>query len=132
MLIQAIYILYIRSLVDYSSLTREQEQKLERIKKTCLRVILGEMYISYEAALEMSGLQTLKVRREIRCLKFSLKCIKQPKNQRIFPLNDRRFGQNLQSREAFEVNWARTQKYKQSAIPYCQRLLNDHFKNRKL
>ena len=133
-----IYILYIRSLVEYcsvafhSSLTQEQEQKLERIQKTCLRVILGEMYISYEAALEMSGLKTLKQRREIRCLKFSTKCLNHPKNQRIFPRNDRRFGQNLHTREAFEVNWARTQKYKQSAIPYCQRLLNDHFKNRNL
>ena len=59
-------ILYISSLVEYcsvafhSSLTQEQEQKLERIKKTCLRVLLGEMCISYKAALEMSGLQTLK------------------------------------------------------------------------
>merc|ERR1712081_17088 len=83
-----IYILYIRSLVEYcsvafhSSLTQEQEQKLERIQKTCLRVILGEMYISYEAALEMSGLKTLKQRREIRCLKFSTKCLNHPKNQR--------------------------------------------------
>ena len=129
-----IYILFIRSIIEYcsvvfhSSLTQAQEQKLERIQKTCLRVILGEMYISYEAALEMTGLQTLKDRREKRCLDFSLKCIKHPKNQRIFPRNNIKFGQNQQTREAFHVNWARTERYKESAIPYCQRLLNHHFK----
>ena len=127
-----IYILFIRSIIEYcsvafhSSLTQIQEQKLERIQKTCLRVILGDMYISYEAALEMSGLETLKQRREKRCLNFSLKCLKHPKNSRLFPKNDRRFGQNQQTREAFYVNWARTQRYKESAIPYCQRLLNHY------
>ena len=61
-----IYILFIRSIIEYcsvafhSSLTHIQEQKLERIQKTCLRVILGDMYISYEAALDMSELDTLK------------------------------------------------------------------------
>ena len=128
-----IYNLFIRSVIEYcsvvfhSSLTVEQEQKLERIQKTCLRVILGDMYISYEAALEMSGLETLKERREKRCLNFSLKCLKHPKNFRLFPKNNRKFGQNQQTREAFHVNWARTQRYKESAIPYCQRLLNHHF-----
>ena len=60
-----IYILYIRSIAEYcsvayhSSLNQAQSDKIERIQKTCLRVILGEMYVSYEAALEMCGLQTL-------------------------------------------------------------------------
>ena len=64
-----IYILYIRSVVEYcsvvfhSSLSQELSQKLERIQKTCLRVILGEMYVSYEGALEMCGLQNLSQRR---------------------------------------------------------------------
>ena len=89
-------------------------------------MILGDMYISYEAALEMCGLQTLNERREKRCLNFSLKCIKHPKNQRLFPVNNRKFGQNQQTREAFQVNWARTDKYKNSTIPYCQRLLNKY------
>ena len=46
-----IYILYIRSLTEYcsvmfhSSLTVEQSNRLERIQKTCLRVILSDTYI---------------------------------------------------------------------------------------
>ena len=72
-----IYILFVRSAAEYcsvvfhSSMTQEEGDKLERIQKTCLRVILGDMYISYEAALEMTGLQTLSLRREKRCLDFS-------------------------------------------------------------
>ena len=60
-----IYILFIRSVTEYravafhSSLTGQQSDKLEKIQKTCLKVILGEMYISYSAALEMCGLKTL-------------------------------------------------------------------------
>ena len=60
-----IYILFIRSVTEYcaakfqSSLTHEQSDKLEKIQKTCLKVILDDSYISNSAALEMCGLQTL-------------------------------------------------------------------------
>ena len=88
-----IYILYIRSITEYcsvvfhSSLTTELSNKLERIQKTCLRVILADMYVDYPSALEMSGLDTLSEQRQKRCLDFALKCAKHEKNRRIFPLN---------------------------------------------
>ena len=75
-----IYVLFIRSITEYclvafhSSLTVEQANDIERIQKTSLKVILGELYIDYQAALEMCGLQTLYERREERCLEFALKC----------------------------------------------------------
>ena len=125
-----IYILFIRSCTEYcavafhSGLTLSQTADLERIQKTCLKVILGINYVSYEAALEMCGLDTLYDRREKRCLDFSLKCIKHPRNKAIFPLN----GPELKTKkEKFAVHFARTQTYKKSAIPYCQKMLNDHF-----
>ena len=82
-----IYILFIRSCTEYcavafhSGLTLSQTADLERIQKTCLKVILGINYVSYEAALERCGLDTLYDRREKRCLDFSLKCIKDPRNK---------------------------------------------------
>ena len=88
-----IYILFIRSVAEYcavvfhTSLTQNEARKLEMIQKTCLRVILGEMYINYTAALEMCGLQTLADRRQERCLNFALKCIKHTKMERLFPTN---------------------------------------------
>ena len=71
-----VYVLYIRSLTEYCSvvyhsrLTEEQSNKLERIQKTCLKVILNEMYVDYQSALEMTGLDSLKNRRLKRILDF--------------------------------------------------------------
>ena len=101
-----IYILFVRSAAEYCSVV---------------------FHSSMTQLLEMTGLQTLSLRREKRCLDFSLKCIKHPKNKRLFPLNNREFGQAQQTKETFEVNSAKTGTYKNSSIPYCQRLLNQHF-----
>ena len=128
-----IYSLYIRSILEYcavtyhSSLTQAQSDKIERVQKTCLRVILSDMYISYEAALEMCNLEKLSTRRERRCLNFSLNSLKHETNRKLFPRNDRNLAHNQRKKEHFQVNWARTEAYRKSAIPYCQRLLNKHF-----
>ena len=89
-----IYILFIRSITEYCSvvfhscLTLDQSNKLETIQKTCLKVILGEMYVDYSSALEMCGLDTLYNRREKRCLDFALKSSKHPRMCRMFPRNE--------------------------------------------
>ena len=83
------------------------------------------MYVSYSSALEMTNLTTLADRREKRCLDFAKKCIKHPKNSRMFPA--KKFEKSdhlLRQREKFEVNFASSHAYQRSAIPYCQRLLN--------
>ena len=131
-----IYVLYIRSIAEYcsvafhSSLTIEQSEKLERIQKTCLRVILGDMYVDYSSALEMSGLDKLSSRRESRCLNFSLKCVKHPRNSRLFPINNLPHAHDVRNSEKFQVNFARTSTYQDSTIPYWQKLLNRHFENK--
>ena len=123
-----IYVLFIRSVTEYcsvafhSSLTVEQSNKLEQIQKVCLKIILGDMYITYPAALEMSGLKTLYERRQDRCLDFAIKCKKHPRNRRLFPLRNTN---KCREEEKFIVNFANGTKYKNSAIPFCQRLLNE-------
>ena len=78
----------------------------------------------------MTGLETLYQRRVKKCLNFSIKSIKHNQNSRFFPLNQNLDNQtNVWERENVHVNFARTEDYKKSAIPYCQRLLNSHFKN---
>jgi hypothetical protein len=132
-----IYILYIRSVTEYcsvvfhSSLTTELSNKLERIQKTCLRVILADMYVDYSSALEMSGLETLSARRQKRCLDFALKCVKHSKNSRIFPINRNIPVCEVRKPAYYEVNWARTSTYRDSTVPYCQRLLNIHHQANK-
>ena len=128
-----IYVLFIRSVAEYcsvifhSSLTQEQNLKLERIQKTCLKVILGKEYSDYQTALEICGLESLEQRRKNRCLDFSLKCLRHSKNHRLFPSNSKVTDHDLRSNEPFKVNFARTSSYQNSTIPYCQRLLNQHY-----
>ena len=104
-----IYVLYIRSIAEYcsvafhSSLTVEQSNQIERIQRTCLKVILDEMYIDYPSALEMSGLDTLYDRRVKRCLDFSLKCVKHDKNRGLFPLNSNAGSFNVRNSETFSI-----------------------------
>ena len=115
-------------MVYHSSLTDQQSASLERCQAVSLRVILQENYVSYSAALEMTGLSRLSERRLARCLDFSLKCTKDSHNSRFFPLNPN-LGNTLDTRgrEQFKVNFCRTKKYQDSAIPFCQRLLNQHW-----
>ena len=112
-----------------SSLTAEQSYSLEWCQATALKLILQESYVSYSAALEMAGLQTLEARRLNRYLDFSLKSIKHSQNNRFFPKNPNLDSNpEVRNREIFEVNFGRTVSYKQSAIPFCQWLLNEHFR----
>ena len=125
-----IYKLFIRCIPEYcsiafhKSLSEELSEKLETIQSTSLRIILSENYVSYNAALEMCALERLSVRREKRLLSFSLKCIKNEFTQSMFPKN------LPMKKEAFQVNFARTEQYKCSTIPQCQRTLNLYFKNK--
>ena len=109
----------------HSGLTQDQINSLERVQKTCLKVILGDNYVSYSAALEMCSLVTLFERREGRCLSFAKKCLKHPVHNRMFPLNGNNQNEEHTSREKYVVNFARTDTYKLSAVPYLQRRLND-------
>ena len=62
-----IYQVFIRSKAEFmlvlwhSSLNSDEEKKVENIQKVCLKVILQEIYINYEAVLEMTSLQKLSV-----------------------------------------------------------------------
>ena len=65
-----IYTLYIRSVLEYcsvlwhSTITAEQSQNIEKVQKTCIKVILGLQYENYSKAMEVCGLQPLSERRE--------------------------------------------------------------------
>ena len=118
-----IYSLFIRSRAEYlsvvwhSSLTLQQCQKIENIQKTSLKIILGENYT------EMTAFEELSVRRQKRCLSFAKKSLNYPIGASMFPQNHHH-DQNLRTREKYTVNFAHTESYKHSAVPYCQNLLN--------
>ena len=70
-----------------NSLTKENIQDLERVKKAVITVILQEKYQGYQKGLAKLGLETLESRRDELCLNFALKCSKNAKMKHIFPLN---------------------------------------------
>ena len=53
-----------------SSLTQENSEDLERVKKSVTKIIMGDKYENYENILEEINLQTLYERRENLCLTF--------------------------------------------------------------
>ena len=119
-----IYTSYIRSILEqsctvwHSSLTKENSDDLERIQKCAIRIILGDQYTTYEDGLEMLMLAKLSDRREKLSLTFAKKCLKNDLVSDLFPLNSSR------NREKFRVTHANTDRLKDSAVPYLQRLLN--------
>ena len=119
--------------VWHSTRTVEQEHQIERVQKTCLKVILGSDYTGYEEALILTNLETLKQRREERCLRFSLKSLLHPVHSNMFPVNPHvtNGGHKYDHREHFKVNWARTESYRMSAVPYLQRMLNGYVNDQK-
>ena len=82
-------------------------------------------YRDYEDALKMLDLDSLQVRRKKQCLKFAKDCLKNEKMKKLFPLNAQKSDMKIRFKETFKVNKAHTERYRQSAIPYMQRLLNE-------
>ena len=127
-----IYKLFVRSRAEYmsvvwhSSLTAAEAQKIKNVQKTSLKIILGNNYSDYTTGLVISGLETLSARREARSLAFAKRCLLNEQTKHLFPLNPDDVN-NIRNPEKFSVNFAHTENYKNSAVPYCQRLLNtDH------
>ena len=124
-----IYILYIRSAAEqscvvwHSSLTEEEHTDLERIQKVALRIILQDLYESYENALRVTNLKTLRSRQKTLCLRFAQSCVKSENHRDMFPVNNKIV--NTRPHEKYFVTPAKTNRLACSAIPYMQRLLND-------
>ena len=120
-----IYKLFIRSRAEYmsvvwhSSLTAAQSHKIENIQKTSLKIILADSFTDYESGLETSGLSTLALRREARCLAFAKRCLTNKQTQHFFPLNPDN-PQNLRNPEKYQVNFSHTENYRNSTVPFCQ------------
>ena len=126
-----IYILYIRSVLEssavvwHSSLTLGQELEIERVQKVALKIILKEEYQSYDEALFMCNLLRLSERRTQLSLSFAKKCVKGDLTKSMFPTNPNNH-YNLRKPEKFLVTHAKSDRLKNSAIPFMQKLLNDN------
>ena len=130
--LKIIYILFIRSLLEqsatvwHSSLTEENINDLERVQKTAIKVILQDKYKGYKNGLAQLDIETLEDRREELCLNFAKKCTKSDKLKHMFPLNVKSHTMETRKDEKYKVQFANTERLKNSAVIYMQNLLNEN------
>ena len=124
-----IYVLYIRSLLEQNcqvwhySITEEEKSDLERVQKVAVKIILQERYECYEQSLVELNLENLAQRRDKLCLKFAKKCLKHEQTKEMFPLNDDP-EYDIRKKQKFYVQFAHTNRLRDSTIPQLQRVLN--------
>ena len=117
--------------VWHSSLTQENEEDLERTQKTFSKMILKDKYVNYENALMFLNLESLKTRRQFLCEKFANNGIKYNKLADLIPENKQNHKMEKRKREKYEVQFANTNRLKNSSIINMQHCLNNEEKRRK-
>ena len=70
-------------------------------------------------------MEELKDRRRTLCENFARKCIKNGNFDELFQKSNKLHTMNTRKSEKFKITFARTNRLKDSAIPYMQRLLNE-------
>ena len=136
--LKQIYKTFVRSNLEFSSnvwhssLTKENIQDLERVQKAALKVILGRDYFNYEDALKLTKMDSLEERRGLIGLKFAKNCLKNENFSRLFPVKKVDHAMKMRNPDKYLVKGANTERYKKSAVPYLQRLLNMENNKRKI
>ena len=62
---------------------------------------------------------------------FAKKSLKLDCFSKLLPLNESNHGMNKRNPERFVVNGSNTERYRRSAIPFLQRLLNEDYSRQK-
>ena len=94
-------------------------------KNSACKLILSENYRSYENALKTLNIESLFDRREILCLDFAKKCLRNEKMKILFKENPKIHEMETRNKEKYDITHARTSRFKKSSIIYMQRLLNE-------
>ena len=125
-----VYTGYIRPILEYgvpvfnAGLTINQCQLLEHIQKRACKIMLGNLYTTYEAALEMCSLQTLENRRKKLCLDFAKALEKNPLCNGWLPVKQNP-NYSLRRKNKYRQFLCKTARFQNSALPYIVKLLNE-------
>ena len=103
------------------SLTLTQVAALERLQAQALKTIFGYEH-SYRSLLEMTGLTTLKARRDARSEKFARKCLASPRFRSWFPLHP--IERATRTPLVYQEKFARTKRLYNSPLFHMRRVLN--------
>ena len=118
--------LYIRSVLEQNcnvwsaSITEEENDDIERVQKVACRIIIKDDYSSYQEAITIINLNSLRSRQK----QLSLNCLKNERTQDMFSQNPN-FPEDTM--EKYTVNFASTGRLMNSAIPSMQRVLNSDY-----
>ena len=110
----------------HSGLTEENAADLERVQKTAVKIILKNKYIGYKKSLVKLDMETLHERRNHLSLNFAMKSTKNKKMKYMFPLNIKSHIMKTRNPEKFQVQHAKTERLRNSAIISMQNSLNEH------
>ena len=136
--LKVIYLTYIRSILEqsavvwHSSLTAKNRRALERVQKAAIRLIFKGKNKTYEEGLKRLNIGTLEDRRTLLCLKFAKNCLKNETVKDFFPRKKKLHKMKKRKENIFVINKAQTKKYKNTAIPYMQQLLNVENKEKQM
>ena len=114
-----------------SSLTRGNEKDIERVQKSALRLILKEKFTNYEDALLSLNIKTLRERRKVLCAKFALKSLRHNKTRHMFKINTNKSHIKLRNKKKLIETKNKTSRLKNSSIPYMEKLINQHYKDKE-
>ena len=130
-----VYFQQVRSLLEQdcpvwnAGITEQDSIVIERVQRTAVAIIRGEVHTSYKDALIKLELETLKSRRENLCLNFAIKAYKHPKFRNWFCTNHTDINTRSEKLPLKEIK-TRTRRYKRSPLPYLTTLLNKYIKNK--
>ena len=136
--LKIIYFSYIRSIIEqssnvwHSSINKEDEESLERIQKSALKIILKNQYNDYETACNIFGIKDSKSRRQEIFENFTSKNYKHDQLKDYFTVKNNCYSSALRNPEKFNVLKAKSERFKKSTIVQMQHTANKLHQEGKL
>ena len=106
-------------------LTAQNISDLERVQKSALRLILKQNYKNYTFALNSVNLLSLSERRLNICTQWAKKNINSDKMKQYFTKRSRVHTMKTRNIQQYNIQFAHTDRLKNSPVIYMQRLLNN-------
>ncbi|KAI8512037.1 hypothetical protein Bbelb_111370 [Branchiostoma belcheri] len=127
-----VYTCYVRPITEYAApvwypgLTSALSRRIEKIQRRAVRIILGTEYTGYTEACTLLGLPSLHTRRSDLTLQFA-KSLLTSKLYRHFlpPIRENISSRQTRSSNKLNLQLCRTDRFRNSAIPYMTRMMND-------
>ena len=130
-----VYLKQVRCLLELAvpawqgGLSKAEKTDIERVQKTACHIILGNLYQSYNNALEVLDLDTLEFRRNNLCLKFALKAEKHEKFKYWFKKKEKMVNTRLAADKYCNVEAQHT-RFADSPLSFLTRMLNTYYQKK--